>query len=45
MNTSRDNEDDILDSFAAGADGYITKVQLLSKQFLQSRLLVRVLAG
>ncbi len=25
MNTSRDNEDDILDSFAAGADGYITK--------------------
>ncbi len=25
MNTSRDDEDDILDSFAAGADGYITK--------------------
>lgn len=25
MNTSRDNDDDILDSFAAGADGYITK--------------------
>lgn len=25
MNTSRDNENDILDSFAAGADGYITK--------------------
>ncbi|MBQ8459097.1 response regulator transcription factor [bacterium] len=25
MNTSRDNESDILDSFAAGADGYITK--------------------
>ena len=25
MNTSRDNEDDILDSFAAGADGYIMK--------------------
>ena len=25
MNTSRDAEDDILDSFAAGADGYITK--------------------
>ena len=25
MNTSRDNEDDILDSFAARADGYITK--------------------
>ena len=25
MNTSRDDEEDILDSFAAGADGYITK--------------------
>jgi DNA-binding NarL/FixJ family response regulator len=25
MNTSRDDEDDILDSFQAGADGYITK--------------------
>lgn len=25
MNTSRDGDDDILDSFAAGADGYITK--------------------
>ena len=25
MNTSRDNDDDILDSFAAGADGYIMK--------------------
>ena len=25
MNTSRDDENDILDSFAAGADGYITK--------------------
>lgn len=25
MNTSRDNERDILESFAAGADGYITK--------------------
>ena len=25
MNTSRDDEQDILDSFAAGADGYITK--------------------
>lgn len=25
MNTSRDDETDILDSFAAGADGYITK--------------------
>ena len=25
MNTSRDDDSDILDSFAAGADGYITK--------------------